>query len=74
METENKINKILQEIKQDCDLDENILENYMLDSFDVIKLIVAIEKWYNIKIKDEDLDIKNFESKSAILKTIERNS
>lgn len=50
--------------------DDKILENGTLDSPSVIKLVLFVEKKYNINIEQDELDIDNFGSINQIVKLI----
>ena len=56
------------EIDDQCDL----FAAGVLDSFGMVEFIFALEKEYNIKIKNEDLIPQNFWSISATASTIAR--
>ena len=49
------------------DLDRDLLASEMLDSFDVIKLLMAFEDEFNIEIDEELVVPENFESVNKIV-------
>ena len=64
----NKIVEILNEIRSEFDFnsDVNFIENGMLDSFDVVALITALDEEYNISIDGTDIIPDNFSTLNAI--------
>ncbi len=58
----NQIYNILKEIRPDSDFEhsEDYIEDYLLDSFDVLKLISQLEQTYKIKFSPEDIVSGNF--------------
>jgi acyl carrier protein len=48
----------------------DLVKNNVIDSFGVISLKTAIEKEFNIKIKDSNFEIKNFRNFNALIKFI----
>lgn len=53
---------ILKSIRPDSDFEHsnNYIEDYLLDSFDVLKFISKLEQAYNIKFLPEDIVSRNF--------------
>lgn len=64
----NKIVEILNEIRSEFDFnsDVNFIENGMLDSFDVVTLITALDEEYKISIDGTDIIPDNFSTLNAI--------
>lgn len=58
----NDVYRILKEIRPDSDFEhsDDYIEEYLLDSFDVLKLISQLEKTYKIKFSPEDIISDNF--------------
>lgn len=58
----NHIYNILKEIRPDSDFEhsDDYIEDYLLDSFDVLKLISQLEETYKIKFSPEDVVSGNF--------------
>jgi len=52
--------------------DEDLLEQGMIDSLKIIKLIEFMENKFGIKIVDEDIIPENFMSINSMVKFIER--
>lgn len=67
--------KILSELRPEFDFtqDANFIEEGMLDSFDVVTLVDAIEEEMGVAISGMDVLPENFCSIDAICQTIERN-
>lgn len=75
IEIEAKVRKILKKnINFDADIyeiaDDVNLSNLGMDSISTIKIIVAIEKDFNIKFADEDLIGSNFKDINSLVKYI----
>lgn len=64
----DKIIKILNEIRPEFDFSEqvNFIEAGMLDSFDVVALVVALDTEFNISIDGMDIMPDNFSSVEKI--------
>lgn len=69
-----QILKILQDINNDIpdDIEVNLLEKGIIDSFDMANIVSALEENFNIEIDGEDILPENFVSISAITKMMER--
>lgn len=70
-----QIIKILSELRPEFDFtqDVNFIEEGMLDSFDIVTLVDAIEEEMGVAISGMDVLPENFCSIDAICQTIERN-
>ena len=70
-----QIIKILSELRPEFDFtqDVNFIEEGMLDSFDIVTLVDAIEEEMGVAICGMDVLPENFCSIDAICQTIERN-
>ena len=64
----NRIVEILNEIRSEFDFnsDVNFIENGMLDSFDVVALVTALDEEYMISIDGTDIIPDNFSTVNAI--------
>jgi acyl carrier protein len=51
--------------------DEDLLEQGIIDSLGIMKLIVFLEETFGIKVNDEDVVPENFQSLDIMLKFIE---
>lgn len=63
-----KLLEILTNLKPDVDFEkeENLVEDGILDSLEVVEIIDAIEKNYGKEISPEDIDPDNFASAKTI--------
>lgn len=69
---DERILKILQDINSDVpyDVTVNLLENGIIDSFDMANIVAALEENFNIEIDGEDIVPENFMSVKNIAKMI----
>lgn len=75
IETLEKV--LLTEIAADIDKkslgsDEDLLEQGIIDSLGLMKLIVFIEETFGIEVTDEDVVPENFQSLNLIAKFVEQ--
>jgi len=63
-----KIIEILTDIRSEFDFNEdvNFFQNGMLDSFDIVTLVTALDEEYKISIDGKDIIPDNFSSLNAI--------
>ena len=66
----NIISSVCDIDKKDIKLDSNLINDLELESLDVVDLVVAFEKEFNIKIDDKD--IKQFQTVEDIVKYLEK--
>ena len=66
--------EILQELHDDIDFDthESLIDDKVIDSFDIITLIAEVDDRIGVAIPPEELVPENFNSYRAISKLIER--
>ena len=57
---ETIIYKWIKKKEKNIKLNENLISNNIIDSFDMMELIIFCEKEFNIKFNDKDLINKNF--------------
>ena len=64
-----RIIEILTEIRSEFDFNEevNFIDNGMLDSFDIVTLVTAIDEEYKISIDGTDIIPDNFSTVDAIV-------
>jgi acyl carrier protein len=58
--------------KQTLDPDEDLLEQRVIDSMGILKLVVFLEKTHNIKVMDEDIVPENFQSLNSMARFVEQ--
>lgn len=69
-----QILKILQDINNDIpdDIEVNLLEKGIIDSFDMANIVSALEENFNIEIDGEDILPENFVNVKNIAKMIKK--
>ena len=72
----NTILKLLIEIRPEFDFkkSENFIKEGLLDSFDVVQLVTALDTEFNISIDGMDILPENFSNIGAITEIITKNS
>ena len=72
---EEKIIKILTELRPEFDfrLKVDFIAEGMLDSFDIVSFVDAIESEFDVQISGMDVIPENFNSVESILKTIQKS-
>jgi len=70
----NKIVQILKEIRSEFDFnsDVNFIDNGMLDSFDVVALVTALDDEYSISIEGTDIIPENFSTINSIINLLSK--
>ena len=70
-----KIIEILNEIRPEFDFTEsvNFIEEGMLDSFDVVRLVVELDNEFSTSIDGEDILPNNFSSIENIITLLHKN-
>ena len=69
-----KILKILNAIRSDVDFEkeEHLIDDDILDSFDIVSIVAELCDEYDISIGVEDMEPVNFNSAKAMLALVER--
>ena len=69
-----KLLEILKSIKPDVDFtkEENLIEDRVLTSFDIIRLVAKINSEFDVEITPLHILPENFKSAKAIMSLIER--
>lgn len=69
-----KILEILTSIRSDIDFEkeEQLIDNGILDSFDVVSIVGELCDAYDVTITAEDMEPENFNSAKAMLALVER--
>ena len=70
----NELMEILEELRPDVDFENEtgLIANGILDSFDIVSLVTALNDSFDIEIKPNDLVPENFNSAEAILALVEK--
>lgn len=72
---QKKLKQILLEVNgelKDVSAEENLLASGLIDSFDIVALVVELEETFGIKISPEEVLEENFSSIKNIQALIER--
>lgn len=66
--------EILEEIKEDVDFtaETALIDDGILDSFDILQIISALNEEYDISIPASEIIPDNFNSVESLLKMVER--
>ena len=74
LEEMQRLLHVLRDVNEDVDFTCNaaLIDDGIIDSFDIIAIIGALDEAYGIHIKAADIEPKNFNSVQAIYETVER--
>ncbi len=66
--------RILKEIRPDVDFENEtkLIDDGILDSFDIISIVNELNEEYDIEIDMEDLEAENFNTVTAMLELIQK--
>ncbi|MBO6138144.1 MAG: acyl carrier protein [Lachnospiraceae bacterium] len=66
--------ELLKEVKEDVDFEneEALIDDHILDSFDILQIISTLNDEYDISIPATEIIPKNFNSAKAMLEMVER--
>jgi acyl carrier protein len=66
--------EILEEIRPDVDFnnEQQLMDDGILDSFDIVSIISELNDAYEIAIRVNELSPENFNSADAIMRMVER--
>lgn len=69
-----KLLKILSEIRPDVNFatEKGLIEEGILDSFDVVSIISALDDEYGVKIRVTELTPENFDSAESIMELVKK--
>ena len=70
----SELMEILEELRPDVDFENEtgLIDDGILDSFDIVSLVAALNEGFDIEIKPNDLVPENFNSAEAILALVEK--
>lgn len=71
-----QVMEILKELHPDVDFEnqENLIDDGILDSMDIVRLVTELTDRFDVKIKARDIIPANFNSAKAICALVERIS
>ena len=66
--------KILKELRPEVDFEkeDKLIDNGMLDSFDLVALVGEINDTFDVEVEFEDMEPENFNSAKAMYAMIQR--
>lgn len=66
--------KILKELRPEVDFDheDKLIDNGVLDSFDLVALVGEINEVFDVEVEVEDMEPENFNSAKSMYAMIER--
>ena len=66
--------EVLKGVKPEVDFEneKNLIEDELLDSFDIISLVSAIDEEFDVKITAKDIVPENFNSAEALYNLIQK--
>lgn len=69
-----KLLEILKSVRDDIDFEneDKLIDNEILDSFDIVSIVGELCDAYDITITVDDMEPENFNSAAAILALVER--
>ncbi len=69
-----KLLEILKSVRDDVDFanEDKLIDNEILDSFDIVSIVGELCDAYDITITVDDMEPENFNSAQAILSLVER--
>lgn len=69
----DELMEILEELRPDVDFENEtgLIDNGILDSFDIVSLVTALNDAFDIEIKPNNLVPENFNSAKAMLALVE---
>lgn len=70
----NELKAILEELRPDVDFENEtgLIDNGILDSFDIVSLVAELNEAFDIEISPADLIPENFNSAEAIFALVEK--
>jgi acyl carrier protein len=70
---DKKLLEILEELKPDVDFEteKGLIDNAILDSFDIVQLVQNLNEAFDIEITPKDIVPENFNSAESLQKMVE---
>jgi acyl carrier protein len=70
---DKKLLEILEELKPDVDFEteKGLIDNAILDSFDIVQLVQNLNEEFDIEITPKDIVPENFNSAESLQKMVE---
>lgn len=74
MDGMQKLLAILRDVNEDVDFENEtaLVDDGLIDSFDINVIIAALDEEYDIHIEVGDIEPENFNSAQAIMETVKR--
>lgn len=74
MDRVQRILSVLAQVDEDVDFasETALIDDGIIDSFDITKIIAALDEAYGIHIRVADIEPENFNSVQAMLEVVER--
>lgn len=71
---EEKIIEVLQDFDEELiiDMDRDLLVNDILDSFGIVRLVMALEDALDIEIDVDEVEAENFQTANAIIAMVKK--
>lgn len=68
-----QILEILMDLRPDIDFEseKKLIDDHVLESFDIVSLVAGLEDEFDIKIRPKDLIAENFNSLDALTELVE---
>lgn len=65
---------ILMDLRPDIDFEseKKLIDDHVLESFDIVSLVAGLEDEFDIKIRPKDLIAENFNSLDALTELVEK--
>lgn len=69
-----KLLSVLKEVNEEIDFENNnaLIDNHLLNSFDIIQIVVALNEAYDIRIPASEIVPANFNSARALYTMVQR--
>ena len=70
----DKLLELLKQVRPDVDFDKetSLVEDGVLDSFDVVSIISELDTAFGVQVRIDELDPENFNSAAAIWELVQK--